>query len=179
MNHGHAAQAAAQLGRQLLVPRKLLDFLLVRLGQVVGHALGQFGDGQPAPHDLFGRPALGHARHRAEYDVEVVTEFRAELDVDGEQAGQLFFAVDDPGPAMRVVLACHAVAAAEKGAPHTAVPAMKDSLTFRTQQFATCIGHHGGNPFLVLATRGLQLPACLAATKELIARVRVAFQRPT
>ena len=79
--------------------------------------------------------------------MQVVRHLGAEFDVDGEQGGQLFFALENPSSAVGVVFAGQRIAPAETGAAYAAVPAMKDSLTWSSDEFATRFAHHGDNPF--------------------------------
>ena len=83
---------------------------------------------------FLGGTTAGHLRQGAEDQMEMIAEFRPELDVDGEQAGQLFFADEDPVPAVGEVLPVSGVPAVKKGAADTAVPAVEDSLTILAQQ---------------------------------------------
>ena len=65
----------SRVNDQLLVPHQFLHVLGIGRRQVVRKALGEFRDGQPAAHHFLGRPPLGHPRHRAEHEVEVVAQF--------------------------------------------------------------------------------------------------------
>ena len=104
----------------------------------------------------------------------MIAEFGPELDVDGKEAGQLLFAVDDPVPAVRVVLLCQPIAATEKRPADTAGPAVEDGLTFSAQQFATCVGNHVSNPS-VSGPRPVPRTSCAdRRDRGVIARLRVA-----
>ena len=113
---GDAAESAPQLGDQLLVLGQFRHLLRIGRRHVVRETLGQLGDGEPATDHFLGGPPPGHPRHGPEHQMEVVAHFCAKFDIDGEQAGQLLFPVEDPVPAMGVVCSGVGVAAAEKGA---------------------------------------------------------------
>ena len=54
--------------------------------------------------------------------------------------------VEEVGTEVARFTAGDRVAAAEKGAADTAVPAVEDGLTIVAQQFSACVGDHGSNP---------------------------------
>ena len=130
----------------LLVLGQLFHALGIRLRQLVRQPLGQLRNGQPAAGYFLSRPAAGHPRQCAQHIVQVVTQFGAELDLDREQACELFFSADDPVAAMGIVFAGVRISATQKSATDTTCPAMEDGLTFAAQQFATCTSDHGAIP---------------------------------
>ena len=103
--------------------------------------------------------------------MQVATRFGAELDLDREQACELFFSADDPVAAMGIVFVGVRIPATKKSATDTACPAMEDGLTFAAQQFATCTSDHGAIPPGVGRVRATAISRAGRPGREVIARV--------
>jgi hypothetical protein len=79
-------------------------------------------------------------------------QLRPELDVDGEQSGQLFLPADDPVAPVGVVLAGERIQTTEKHLADTAGRAVIDTLAKPAQQFATSARNHDRISFVLHAT---------------------------